>query len=58
MHAREGYSMRVIAVGLCVCVCVCYTLALKGQHCFDVRDRHQREAGKSIIGLNVADFEN
>ena len=24
--------------------------------CFDVRDRHQREAGKSAIGLNVARF--
>ena len=30
--------------------------ALKRQDCFDVRDRHQREAGKSAIGLNVADF--
>ena len=44
--------VRVIAVVLRVCV----TLALKRQDCFDVRDRHQREAGKSAIGLNVADF--
>ena len=45
--------MRVIAVVLRVCVCVSHS----GQHCFDVRDRHQcGEAGKSVIGLNVADF--
>ena len=49
-HAREGYSS--LAVGLRVC----HTLALKRQDCFDVQDRHQREAGKSTIGLNVADF--
>ena len=48
--------VRVKAVGLRVCVCVCHTLALKPQDCFDVRDRHQREAGKGAIGLNVADF--
>ena len=50
--------VRVIAVVLrvCVCHCVCHTLALKRQDCFDVRDRHQREAGKGAIGLNVADF--
>ena len=46
--------VRVIAVGLCVCVS--HTLALKRKDCFDVRDRHQREAGKGAIGLNVADF--
>ena len=33
-----------------------HSLALKGQHCFDVRDRHQLEAGKSAIGLIMADF--
>ena len=33
-----------------------HSLALKREHCFDVRDRRQREAGKSTIGLNVADF--
>ena len=33
-----------------------HSLALNRQHCFDVRDRHEREAGKSAIGLNVADF--
>ena len=48
--------VRVIAVVLRVCHCVCHTLALKRQDCFDVRDRHQREAGKGAIGLNVADF--
>ena len=48
MHACEGYSSRF--------ACVCHTLALKRQDCFDVQDRHQREAGKSAIGLNVADF--
>ena len=48
---------RVIAVVLRVTVCVCcHSLALKRQHCFDVRDRHQREADKSAIGLNMADF--
>ena len=46
--------VRVIAVVLRACVCVSHSLALKRQHCFDVRDRH--EAGKSAIGLNVADF--
>ena len=51
-HAREGYSSRFV----CVCHCVCHTLALKRQDCFDVRDRHRREAGKGAIGLNVADF--
>ena len=35
-----------------------YSLALKRQYCFDVQDRHQREAGKSAIGLNVPIFEN
>ena len=40
VHAREGYSSFV-----CVSVCVSHSLALKQQHCFDVRDRHQREAG-------------
>ena len=49
-HAREGYSSRFACVSLCV------SLALKRQDCFDVRDRHQREAGKGAIGLNVADF--
>ena len=33
-----------------------HSLALNRQHYFDVRDRHQCEAGKSAIGLNVADF--
>ena len=47
-------AQRVIAVVLRVCVS--HTLALKRQDCFDVGDRHQREAGKSAIGLNVADF--
>ena len=41
---------------MCVTVCVSHSLALKRQHCFDVRDRHPHEAGKSAIGLNVADF--
>ena len=52
------YLLIVIAVILRVCLCVCvpHSLALKQQHCFDVRDGHQREAGKSTIGLNVADF--
>ena len=55
MHVRV---IAVIFACVCVCVtvCVCHTLALKRQDCFDVRDRHQREAGKSAIGLNVADF--
>ena len=52
--------VRVIAVVLhvyvCVTVCVSHSLALKQQHCFDVRDRYQCEAGKSAIGLNVADL--
>ena len=36
-------------VSRCVCVCASHTGS-------DVRDRHQREAGKSAMGLNVADF--
>ena len=42
--------------GRCLAFDEVHSLALKRQHCFDVRDRRQREAGKSAIGLNVADF--
>ena len=44
-----------MCVTVCVSACVSHSLGLKQQHCFDVQDRHQREAGKSAIGLNVAD---